>query len=162
MKYDIFKVPPSRHQIADQKRKAAEKAQKLPLFTVLYWSLLLLIIIVNFCLGLYIQNTMWKFVAVGSTSCLWMIGLVFSGSFLEDRKFRCTYELQMHEYIGSKAPLTAVFEGWCERSSQVARYVAAVSDQGRSLTFGEYLAVKQHIASLRPEPVARMQPAAEL
>ena len=143
--YDITKLPPNRHQIETERRKAEVLAAQLPFYNLMYWSLLLTVLAVNLSLGFYIQDTTWKFVVVGTTTCVCMVGVVFSNSIFDDRKFRCAYELQMHEYLENHAPLTAVFEGWCENSAQVGRYVAAVSDQGRNLTYGEYLAVKNHI-----------------
>lgn len=149
MTYDIHKLPPNKHQIAAQKSKATEKIEQLPIYGALYWVLLVVIVAVNLGLGLLIDSTTWKFIAIGATTFLWMIGLVFSSSFLDNRRFRYTYELQTHEYIDNGAPVTAIFENWCRHSSQVGRYVAAVSDQGRNLTFGEYLALKEYIKSNR-------------
>ena len=156
--YDISKLPPNRHQIESARRKTEEKAEQLPFYNLLYWCLLISVLAVNICLGFYIQDTTWKFVVVGITTCACMVGLVFSNSIFDDSKFRCAYEQQMHEYLENHAPLTAVFEGWCETSPQVGRYVAAVNDQGRPLTYGEYLAVKQHIKRLRQQPEAAIRP----
>ena len=150
--YDITKLPPNRHQIAGEKRKAEEKSAQLPLYNLIYWSLLATVLVVNLCLGFYIQDMTWKFIVVGVTTCVCMVGVVFSNSIFDDRKFRCAYELQMHEYLESYAPLTAVFESWCNNASEVERYVAAVNDQGRNLTYGEYLAVKDFIKRCNQKP----------
>ena len=150
--YDISKLPPNRHQIATEKRKAEEKSAQLPMYNLIYWSLLVAVLVVNLGLGFYIDNMTWKFIVVGVTTCFCMVGVVFSNSIFDDRKFRCAYELQMHEYLESYAPLTAVFESWCKNAVEVERYVAAVNDQGRNLTYGEYLAVKDFIKRRNQKP----------
>ena len=88
-----------------------------------------------------------------------MLYIMYS-SFIEDKKFRYTHEIQIHHYIENSALETVVFESWCGRVLEVQRYVSVVSDQGRSLTFGEYLAIKDRIESLKDEapddPIAVM------
>jgi hypothetical protein len=162
MKYDIGKVPPTRAQISDQLRRSTEKSELLSLYQLVYWTTQVIVLAIFAAIVIFAESSILKGVLLGTTTLLWVMLFVMYSSFIEDKKFRYTHEIQIHHYIENSALETAVFESWGGRALEVQRYVSVVSDQGRSLTFGEYLAIKDRIQRLRDEapdePIMEMRP----
>ena len=151
MKYDIGKVPPTRSQISDQLRRSTENSELLSLYQLVYWTTQVIVLAIFAAIVIFADWSILKGILLGSTTLLWVMLFVMYSSFIEDKKFRYTHEIQIHHFIENSALETAVFESWGGRAPEVQRYVSVVSDQGRSLTFGEYLAIKDRIESLRDE-----------
>ena len=162
MKYDIHKVPPTRSQISDQLQRSTENSELLSFYQLAYWTTQVIVLVIFATIVIFTESSILKGILLGTTTLLWVMLFIMYSSFIEDKKFRYTHEIQIHQYIENKALETVVFESWCGRVPEVQRYVSVVSDQGRSLTFGEYLAIKDRIQSLQDEasddPVTAMRP----
>jgi hypothetical protein len=148
MKYDISKAPPTCSQISDQLQRSTENSELLSLYQMAYWIIQVLIFVILVAIIFYIESPIWQGMLLGTTSVLGAMLFLIYWSFIEDKKFRYTHEIQTHYYIDNSVLETVVFENWCSRVPEVQRYVSVVSDRGRSLTFGEYLAIKDRVASL--------------
>jgi len=153
MKYDISKVPPTCSQISDQLQRSTENSELLALYQLAFWTTQVFIFVIFVAIIFFIESSILQGILLGATTLLGVMLFTIYSSFIEDKKFRYTHEIQIHHYIESSALETVVFESWCGRVPEVQRYVSVVSDRGRSLTFGEYLAIKDRISSLRDEVV---------
>jgi hypothetical protein len=151
MKYDISKVPPTRCQINDQLQRSTENSELLSLYQLAYWTIQVIVLVIFAAIVVFTESSILKGILLATTILLWAMLYIMYSSFIEDKKFRYTHEIQIHHYIENSALETVVFESWCGRVLEVQRYVSVVSDQGRSLTFGEYLAIKGRIESLQDE-----------
>ena len=161
MKYDIRKVPPTRSQISDQLQRSTENSELLSLYQFVYWTTQVIVLAIFAAIAIFAESSILKVILLGTTTLLWAMLFIMYSSFIEDKKFRYTHEIQIHHYIESSTLETVVFESWCGRVPEVRRYVSVVADQGRSLTFGEYLVIKDRIESLRvevpDEPITAMR-----
>jgi len=151
MKYDISKVPPTCSQISDQLQRSTENSELLSLHQLAFWATQAFIFVIFIAIVFFIESSILQGILLGTTTILGVMLFTIYSSFIEDKKFRYTHEIQVHHYIESSTLETVVFASWCSRVPEVQRYVSVVSDRGRSLTFGEYLAIKDKIASLRDE-----------
>jgi hypothetical protein len=162
MKYDISKVPPTRSQISDQLQRSTVNSELLSLYQFVYWTTQVVVLVIFAAIVIFAESSILKVILLATTTLLCAMLFIMYSSFIEDKKFRYTHEIQIHHYIENGTLETVVFENWCDRVPEVQRYVSVVSDQGRRLTFGEYLAIKGRIESLQDEasddPITAMRP----
>ena len=151
MKYDISKVPPTCSQISDQLQRSTENSELLSLYQLAFWTTQVVIFVIFVAIVFFVESSILQGILLGTTTLLGVMLFTIYSSFIEDKKFRYTHEIQIHHYIENSALETVVFDSWCGRVPEVQRYVSVVSDRGRSLTFGEYLAIKDRIARLRDQ-----------